>query len=429
MPEIHQDHSHRNLEIEEEPLDAANQSLSDALRSSFSVLKGIMAVIVVLFFFSNVKGIQGHEEALVLRMGKLSRVVNQAGLVWAMPFPIDEIIPLPTKKSNQLRVDSHTFHRRDNEIGKPLSFISRGHSQGLDPSRDGALLTADVNLVHMRWKVTYKIINLRDYVSSVYGQDLDAAEDLLKVMVETIGVQLASELTADEMIRTRYDLVQAEMEARINERLINLGCGISVTQIEMYEPTPPIQVRAAFDATQKAENTRDRIIQNALKEKSRILNEVAGAAHHAISRVIEQLDQAKAAGEDTTPFQHELDELLMNDAEGVAGKRINDAGAYRAVVVSEMEADVARYRALLPEYKRNPSVLINRLWEEAKAKLYANDGVNKIFRPTGMKEFHIWISPDPEQQRIAEERFLQNKDFDVKKLLPQHLRPLGPEYE
>ena len=48
MAENHDHHAHRNLGVVEEPLDAAGQSLADALQSSFRVLKWIMAILVVL---------------------------------------------------------------------------------------------------------------------------------------------------------------------------------------------------------------------------------------------------------------------------------------------------------------------------------------------------------------------------------------------
>jgi regulator of protease activity HflC (stomatin/prohibitin superfamily) len=58
----------------------------------------------VLYLISNVRRIEPHQEALVLRLGRLDRVVNRPGLVWAFPFPIDEIVPLPTKKSEIIKV-------------------------------------------------------------------------------------------------------------------------------------------------------------------------------------------------------------------------------------------------------------------------------------------------------------------------------------
>ena len=106
------DFAHRNPTVEERPLDAAGQSLADALRASFKILKGIMMVLVVLYLFSNAQCVQPHEQALVLRLGRLLPSVKDPGLVWAFPYPLDEIVPLPTNKINETLIDSHTFRRR-----------------------------------------------------------------------------------------------------------------------------------------------------------------------------------------------------------------------------------------------------------------------------------------------------------------------------
>jgi len=423
-------HPHRTLQMVEEPLDAASQSLANALRASFSVLKGIMLVLLVLYLFSNVRSVESHEEALMLRLGGLRRVVERPGLVWALPYPIDEIVPLPTKKSNDLLIDSHTFHRSENEIGKPLSFLSRGYDQGLNPSLDGALLTADTGLAHVQWKVTYKINDVSSYVTEILGDSVEAADGLIRVLVETVAVQLASELTAEEIIRTRIDYVQRDMKSRINERLAALNSGVDVTLVEMYEPTPPLQVRNVFDATQRAENRKEQWIRAAEKERTKILNEAAGAAYPRLTRLFEQLDSGGTKDKSVKELREELDRLLEQEVEGEAGKRIKEASAYRAKVVSRMESDVELYRTLLPEYTRNPMMLISRLWEETKQQIFESPGVTKIYRPPWLKEFRLKIPLDPEHTRIEEAQRLRKQEFEESKVRRrERLVPIGPEHD
>jgi membrane protease subunit HflK len=426
MPHEHDTHKHRNLETAETSFDVANQSLADALRASFSVLKGIMVVLVVLYLITNVRSIDAHEEALSLRLGKLRKVVDRPGLVWAFPFPIDEIVPLPTKKSNDILITSHTLYRTDQEKGKPISFIQRGPAQGLDPALDGALLTADAGLVHVQWKLTYKIDNVADYVTNIAGDKVEAAEKLIKTLVETIGIQIASELTAEEVIRTRVNYVQGEMRRRINERLVELESGVDVTFVEMYEPTPPVQIRRAFDATQSAESIKKRKIDAARQERTRVLNEAAGSAHTRLVDLLDGIDQGGVDGKSVEELRAKLDDLLENEVAGEAGRRIREAGAYRAEVISQMESDVAEYKTLLPEYQRNPMMLINRLWQEARQRIFASEGVTKVFRPHGLREFRLTIPRDPEERRIEEERRLEKKDFDPSTLRQERMVPIGP---
>ncbi|MEK7710536.1 MAG: SPFH domain-containing protein [Planctomycetota bacterium] len=422
----HDEHVHRNPDVSEEPLDAANQSLSDALRSSFSILKGIMLILVVLYLFSNVRRIDSSEQALLLRLGHLYPKPYEPGLVWAFPYPIDEIVPLPTKQSNNLLVKSHSFFRRPEEEGKPLSFIMRG-GEGLNPGLDGALVTADTGLVHVQWKVTYKIDDLTGYVSTIKTKELEAAQDLIQRMVETTGIHLAGELTAEEMIRTRVDHVQTEMTRRVNERLKELNSGLTVTRVEMFEPTPPIPVRDAFDNTQKAENTKQTKIRDAEQQRTKLLSEAAGAAYPRVIDLLDAIDRgAPKEGRSVEELRADLGRTLEFEVEGETGQRIKDAGAYFSVVVGRMRGDVELYRTLLPEYERNPRLLIGRLWEETRQRIMKYSGVTKIYRP-GPSQFRLHVPLDPEQTRIEEQKKLESKEFDIKKLRPEKFVPVGPE--
>lgn len=425
MQEPNGEHDHRNLDVIEEPLDVANESLSDALRSSFGILKGILLVLVLLFLLSNVRRIESHEQAIHLRLGALLPTVHEPGLVWAFPFPIDEIVALPTKKSNELIIDSHTFGRSPNEVGKPLAFISRGF-RGLDPAVDGALLTADAGLVHVRWKITYKINDVARYVTEMLGDKLEAAEALLKTYVETVGVAVATELSAEEIVRTRMEHMQSEVRRRLNQRLTDIHSGITVARVEMFEPTPPIQIRDAFDQTQRSQNSKQRMIRKAEQERTEILNKAAGAAYPELIRLLDGIDQARATGSSLDKLREELDAKLSNEVEGEAGRMIKDAGAYRTIVVGRIEGDVDLYRKLLPEFERTPELLVARLWEQTKQEIFKNSDVTKFYRPPG-SEIRIEIPLDPEQTRIEEARRLESQEFDMSKLRPKRAIPIGPE--
>ncbi|MEK6798512.1 MAG: SPFH domain-containing protein [Planctomycetota bacterium] len=438
----HDQQEHHAPGVIEAPLDAANQSLSDALRASFGILKGIMCVLVVLYACSNIQRVDGHEQAMLLRVGALLPNVYDAGLVWAFPYPVDEMLRLPTRKSNELSVESHTFQRLPEEVGKPISFIARG-PEGLNPGFDGALLTADAGLVHVQWKVFYKIEDLASYVTNVLSEahleskKLTAAEYLIRLLVETAGIHVAGQLTAEEILRTRVDFVQSSMVSQVNERLRALHSGLNVTRIEMLDPTPPIAVRQAFDDTQRAENTKQKKMHDAEQERTKLLNATAGAAYPRLVALLEEIEAGERIGMASMKTKSrrtliearaELDQLLNNEVEGRAGRMIKDAGSYLSAAVGKMQSDVERYRTLVPEYERNPELLVGRLWEQTKQRIFNHDGVTKVFRPDG-SQIRLKIPFDPRQARKEESRRLQEQEFDPSKLRPQRWVPAGPESE
>jgi len=292
------------------------------------------------------------------------------------------------------------------------------------------LLTADAGLVHTQWKVTYKFTDVQSYISRITGDKIESAEDLIRTIVETIGIQLATELTAEEFVRTRMDDVKREMTRRINERLTELQSGLVVTLVEMFDPTPPLQVGQAFDATQRAENRKQQTIQQAKKNRTRLLSEAAGKGYPDLVERLEQIDQGGTDEKSVEQLWTELDQMLLNQVEGKAGRRIKDAGAYRSVVVTRMEADVKRYRALLPEYQRDPSMLVTRLWEETKQRIFESPGVIKFYIPAQLREMRVRIPLDPEQARIDEALRLQKQDFDEAAIRrPEKKVPVGWDYD
>lgn len=426
------DHAHRNPEVSEVPLDSANQSLADALRSSFGILKGIMLVIVVLYLLSNVKCIQQHQQALVLHFGRLDSRTYDAGMVRAWPYPIDEILLLPAWQSNEVKIDSHTITRRANEIGKGLAFLasSRAVHRGLDPMHDGALMTADRGLVHIGWTVTYKIDAVEKYVANIRmsripGEEIDAAAELIRSLVETAGIHVAAEMTAEETIRTRQSDVRAEMKRRLNERLASLDSGIIVTLIEMYENEAPLQIHRIFDQTLAAAQAKDMMIRNAQKEATKRLNDAAGSTYHELLRLLDDLDPLAADDPGRAELEARIDRLLEDRVEGWAGGMIRSAGAFFAEQVGRIKSDKELYDTLIPEFERNPALLVGRLWEQTRRKIFASDGVLKIFVPFALRETRIRVPTDPEQEKMMEKARLREKEFDPTKMTPEVFHPVG----
>ncbi|UCF35197.1 MAG: hypothetical protein JSV78_07805 [Phycisphaerales bacterium] len=424
-------YAHRNLEVLEAETDAGNKALGDALRISFLILKVIMVVIVILYLFTNVRCIESSEQALVTQLGKLKDKDFDAGLAWALPYPFEEVILLPTRASNESEILTHNFNIREEDRGKDLAVLaSRANPRGLDPALDGALLTADSGLVHVQWRITYKFDDVRDYVLNIRGDRVESAKDLIDRIVETTGVQMASEMTAEEIIRTRVSDVQEEMKLRINERLASLNSGLRVTLVEMV-PTPPLQIRGAFIATQQAENAKQKAIRDAERDRTKMLNDAAGAAHEEMLALLDRIDAARAANdqEKLDPLEVELEDMLARRVEGKAGEMIRNAGAIHARMVGQIKSDVELYRALIPEFERNADLLIERLWETTRREILLNDSIVKVFRPTPLGQIRVHIERDPEQRRIDEAKELQKKEFDASSLSPGRLVPVGPEYD
>ena len=74
--------------------------MSEALRSSFVIVKILMLGLVIVFICSGVFTVPSQQKAIILRLGKPvgtgEKMLLEPGLHWSFPYPIDEktFIPL-----------------------------------------------------------------------------------------------------------------------------------------------------------------------------------------------------------------------------------------------------------------------------------------------------------------------------------------------
>ncbi len=385
----------RALEAEDARLDAASQSLADALRATFRILKAVMVLLVIAFLFSGLIRVDENEEAIVLRFGRPTAGVRHPGLSLAWPFPIDETIRLPVNEHKTLSL---------NMLHWPASERT---PRGLDPVRDGALLTGDRGLVHVKWTLTYKIKDIEDFVNTLadsgVGQET-RIESLLANLLEHAAVLEAAGMTALDIYPRHPEELAKRVRARLIASLDSIESGLDIVALDIHESTVPGPARQAFLDVTKQQSTRQKLIRDAQKKASDTLNGAAGAAHEMLLAVLDRLDAAKNRGdaEATAAIQDEIDQLLEHRVSGEAGAMIAVANAFYAQTVHAIRADLHEYEILLPEYRRSPDLLTTRLWQETKGRALARTGVTKVFLPPGKKEIRITIGPDPLQKKLDE---------------------------
>ena len=335
-----------------------------------------------------------NEEAMVLRFGRPIAGVRQPGLSLAWPFPIDETIRLPVNELKTLSLDIHWPS-------------SERTPRGLDPNRDGALLTGDRGLVHVKWMLTYKIKDIVDFFNTLadsgVGQE-ERIESLLSNLLENAAVLEAAGMTALDIYPRHPEELAKRVRVRLTASLDAMASGLDIVTLDIYESTVPGPARQAFLDVTKQQSTRQKLIRDAQRKASNTLNGAAGAAHVALLAALDRRDAARTHGDEAAlaAAWEEIDQLIEHRVSGEAGALIAVANAFYAQTVHAIQADLHEYETLLPEYRRSPSLLITRLWQETKGRVLAGPGVEKRFLPPGKKEVRITIGPDPLQRKLDE---------------------------
>jgi membrane protease subunit HflK len=381
-------------------LDAGSKSFADALRISFFVLKIVMVVLVVLFFSSGVFTIGPDEQAMVLRFGRIrgdtaeQRILG-AGLHWAIPYPVEEVIKFPGRNTVQ-RVAVDAFWYDETEKSAPRS---------LDPVTDGYCITRndtvadlktgdDYNIVHSKWLLTYKISDCELFFKNVKVKSAPAGQNYIDVISQSVEPFLKT-LAGDAIVATMVQFsideaiksdaqISRQAQKLLQEKLDAIESGIEVDSMQITQITWPRQVEDAFVASIKASNEADKLIREARGYAESKINEAGGI------EIINALF-------DPNVTEQQMEYFLVN-ASGQVRQTISEAKAYRTEVVESAKANADYLAKLLPEYRKRPKLVLERIYQEAMEEILSNTQETIIVQPSsGIKntEFRIMVNRDP----------------------------------
>jgi membrane protease subunit HflK len=393
-----------------EELDAAGKSLSEALRTSFIILKIIMIVLVIVFLISGFKTVGPDEQAFVLLFGKIrgtgeERILGP-GLHWTLPYPIEEIVRITVAKKVNLAIDSFWYLKRQS-MGQTLDPVYDGYCIVRGQKRNQGLAASngnDYNIVHSKWNLTYKIDDPERFFQNIYVEDKNvkpgeiyaevitrSITPLLQGLVEDSVVTAMASYTIDEAILSQ-DRIPKHVERLLQAKLDRIESGIKVVSVQLSRITWPQQVDYAFQASIQASQASRKVVTQAEGYARKVLIETAGPVAEELLEVLQGKKISK-----------EEEELLWRGLAGKAQKIIADACAYRIKVVESAKADAEYLQKILPEYRKNRRLVIQGIYQDA-VEYVSNNADEKIIvqpadgvRDNGVrdKEFRLLINRDP----------------------------------
>jgi membrane protease subunit HflK len=415
------DHDHDHAPTPEQPLqneqlDAAGRSLSDALRISFTILKVIMIVLIVAFLASGFRTVGPDERALVLRFGKIQGIGDDAilgpGPHWVFPYPIDEMVKIPVEKNINLPINTFWYKEtRDDILGggvKPRNY----RADMLDPMTEGYCLTrsqavegpevleategSDYGIVHTAWQVNYQISNVEQFYRNVYVRDIKPDEVYSEIMTDNITPLIRSvvndaivatmvQYTIDEAIQS-LDAIPRRVQQLVQEKLDALDSGIRVVQMQLIDKRWPMQVDAAFQAYVEASQSSAQAITQAKTYADTTLTRAGGQVARRLCDAI--LDPNCA------PQQREA---LWSQVSGDAQQILAQAQAYQTKVVEAARASASYLTSILPEYRKRPVIVARELYLAAIQEVLNNADEKFILDSSGEKrdrELRIMLNRD-----------------------------------
>lgn len=274
---------------------------------------GIIIVAVIGFgAFQSAYIVDQTEEAVVLTFGKYSRTEGP-GMKFKIPL-IEENYNIPTKQVQKMDFG----FRMDGQGGD----IFAQNSMKTSFKDESTMLTGDLNIVDITWIIQYRITDARAWL---FNLDADSREKTIRDISQSAVSQLVGDRAILDVLGNERQSIEAKATEMINDLFTSYGIGVLVTGTQLKDIFPPEgSVKAAFDDVNVAFQDMNRLINEGREKYNKQIPQAAGEAQQAIQV-----------------------------AEGYATERVNKA-----------QGDVARFKAVLTEYRRSPEVTRNRLYLE-----------------------------------------------------------------
>ena len=334
--------------------DSGSRALSEALRSSFVIVKIIMIILVAVFFSSGFFTVSSKERAILLRFGRPLGAGEQQllgpGAHWSFPYPIDEVVKIPFSEFQTVRSTTGWYATTpEMEAAGTEPYAA----QSLNPASEGYTLTSDTNIIHLRATLRYRINNPLDYALKFVN-----ASNLVQNALNNALFYGSSRFTADEAIRLNILGLKEMISARVQDVVDRHGLGVTVEQVDL-QSIAPRYLAPAFAAVLSTEQER------------RQTNEVA-------------LAYANRA---------------RSTAQGEANSLINSGETDRARLVQTVAAEARYFTNQLPYFLRNSELFMDRLQIESIQRILTNSAVEKFFVPEGregqVRELRTLLSREP----------------------------------
>ncbi len=401
-------------------MDAANQSLADALKITYVFLQFGMVVLVVLFFFSGVQRINEGERGIKVFLGKPTETNIEPGAHFTAPYPIGEMIRvgagaveipmgrdfMPSRAGGLSENDL-----LNTDLG---SFKSLGR---LNPGEDSMIITADQNIAHAQFRVNYHRSDHREYVQNISSQRDE--ENLVRLIVRRAVVHTMAETTIDDLLKTSAETIGERIRVIAQRSLDDIETGITIDRVVIVRKSPPLYLSNQFASVQSAAQNAGKEREGALLLREQMLNEVAGRASGVLIEMINEYERLTELGEieESEALLAQIDMVLMGGevnwngqstislVSGEVSEILKNAQAQASSRVSRAIADLEQFRAKQAQFEANPTLMIARDWSAAMAAFLNKDFVSTMYLPEG-RDAELILNPDQdwEEERIREQR-------------------------
>lgn len=281
------------------------------------ILLALGALAVAVILGTSFIIVDQTERAVITTFGKYS-ATKGPGLHYKLPFGIQKAQLVKTEV-----IQTESFGFRTIKAGQPTQYSAEKFPQ------ESTMLTGDLNIVDVEWIIQYRIVDPKAWLFNVSDRHKTIRDISQSVLNLLVGDRLILGVIGPER-----QVIQESAVSMMNDIFDSYGIGIEVTQVQLQNIVPPAGVQEAFEDVNKA-----------IQDMNRLINEGKEAYNAEIPKARGQADQQ------------------IEVAQGYATERVNVA-----------RGDVARFDAVLAEYRKSPDVTRRRLYLEMVDEVFKDAG-------------------------------------------------------
>ena len=319
-----------------------------SIKSIYTIVGLILLVLILgVVGFTTWYTVDESEQAVILTFGKVEEGVNEPGLHFKMPWPIQTVEKL-SKETFSLQFG---FQEKD---GKVDEF-----------PEETKMITGDENIVLADLVVQWKITDPGKYLYN--------SEKPEEILYDATSASLRS-IIGSSKIDDALTSGKAEIEAEVRDLLSTLvdkyDIGVSILAVKLQDvELPNDEVRKAFTNVTDARETMNTKINEAGKYRNKRTNEAKGEK-----------------------------DALISQAQGDKASRTETA-----------RGDVAVFNKLYDEYRTNPEITRQRLVLETLEQVLPNSEIY-IMNDNGDTLKYFPIRPLEKEQPKAKQEGSENNE-------------------
>jgi len=278
----------------------------------------IVVILIIIALFSSFYMVDQKEQAVVLLFGKYDRTTGP-GLHFKLPFGIEKNYNVPTGRKL-----TEEFGFRTKEAGVVTTY-SRGNY-----AQESYMLSGDLNIAEVTWTIRYRIMDPFAWLFNVEDQ-----RKTIRDISQSVINMLVGDLAVFDVVTTERSRIETDGIKSMNKFFKLYGLGIDVSEVKLQKTMyPKGAVQDAFEDVNKS-----------IQDRVRLINEGKEAYNREIPR-----------------------------ASGEAQKTIQAAEGYAVEKVNKAKGDIARFLAVMGEYKKNPKLTRTRLYYEMFEDVFGKTG-------------------------------------------------------